>query len=691
MGKILIILISLLLCYPNRGFGQQGLNYSDLKKWQVRGYSRSALRVGDQLQASVFLAEWHRLQPENEKVKMKLARSLYYSREYEEAGKLFYSIYSQDTRANIVALFYYGMVQLKFGNYERALEYLEIVRRRHRALGGSGIDRHQVEQVMAGCLMAIATRDSIVTAKVERLDRSVNCSNAQLAPIIVSDTAFIYGSVIGDMPATMRIDSSYRPSRRFYKAILEDGTWQGGHEATLPFLNSSTEDTGRGAFSIDRKRFYSARCIINHKGKSICNLYMSRFEQGKWNEPERLGREINHPRFTTTQPTVGTSFSSRFEVIYFVSNRPGGAGGMDIWYSVYDRHTSSHRRARNAGVFINTRQDEVTPFYDIPSRRLYFSSDGWPGFGGLDIFHAEGNMVTWGIPVNMGLPFNSSVDDLDFARDMRGHSGFLVSNRPEQYSIEGCFRDDDLFAFRNYAHSRVRVAGRLVGESILGGNFQEEKTETDTREDIQTEVLGNRNVSVQVNLNDQTSVFVQEIVTDQEGRFEVYVDPGMNYTIIVNDPFLLDGKFEVSTRGVTGLETINVDIVALHMAPREAIVIQDIIYEFDRAELTAGTKLALDSTLVALMQRYPEIRVEIAAHTDNIGTPAYNLQLSKLRAGNVVDYLISKGVCRSRLEAKGHGHLKPLVPNQHPDGSDNPEGRQLNRRTEFKIIGLTSP
>jgi outer membrane protein OmpA-like peptidoglycan-associated protein len=117
----------------------------------------------------------------------------------------------------------------------------------------------------------------------------------------------------------------------------------------------------------------------------------------------------------------------------------------------------------------------------------------------------------------------------------------------------------------------------------------------------------------------------------------------------------------------------------------ERIILKNIFFEFDKADLLPESKMELDR-LVELLNRYPAMKIEISGHTDSKGNDEYNLKLSQARAQAVVDYLISKGISKDRLQAKGYGETKPIAPNQNPDGSDNEEGRQLNRRTEFKIL-----
>lgn len=689
MRKILIIWIAVLLQALFADVHTQ--NVRDMKDWQVRGLARNALRFNDYHQAIPYLEEWHRRHPDHNAAATNLARCYFRMRDFENAERLFYAIYSRDTRSNMEALFYYALIQKMNGNYEEALEHFDIVRRRHRGLSGSGINRTRVEREMEGCQMGIAAKDTVVTTEIMRFDSSINSTGIQFGPVLISDNEFVYGSIRDDAPKMIALDVPYKPARNFYRAVWNEERWIGSLEPMAPFINDDMFDTGRGAFSVDRKRFYTTRCFVNHHGKSICNLYMSRLVDDTWQAPEKLDRMVNHPRYSSTHPAVGTSFDASLDVLYFVSDRPGGAGGMDIWYSVYDKRSGTHRKAQNAGVFINTPGDEVTPFFDLPSHRLYFSSDGWPGYGGFDVFYAVGSMVTWEAPVNIGPPVNSSYDDVDYVRNRSGRFGLFASNRPDSGIDNSNMCCDDLFAFYEAGAPRVLITGRLVSEDRIEEKLLDHRPESPSVNADQPEILRNRSISVQLNKPDQTSVFLQEVTTNDQGEFEIWVDPGMEYTLSVADTTLLDRSFRVSTMSVESDETLDVQTVALNSIPQRAIVIDNIYYEFNETELTQDAMQVLDGTLLQLLLEYPYIMVELGAHTDNIGDAAYNLQLSERRAANVVKYLVSKGIHPSRLKAKGYGQVNPVAPNQHDDGSDNPEGRQRNRRTEFKVIGLTEP
>ncbi len=686
MRKILIITtLFLILSFCLSSLTAQTDSLRSMKRWQLKGYAESALRLKDFYQAKAFLEEWHRREPNNSEVTLQLGRTSYKVRDYAQVEKLFTVLYEKNPKRYLNALYYLSLVQMHYGKYDVALESFELLRRRVRRIDEPDVDRAVIERLIEGCHMGIAHKDSTPSIEVSHLNDSINTPHSEGGFILINDEEFIYSSVQPESRFYHQLNEPYTSIRRFYKASRVDDHWVGGEDVAPPFFNYKEFDTGEGTFSLDGKRFYLTLCSMNPAGENICQLYVSHLDvDGNWTKPDKLGKEVNHPSYTSTHPTVGSCFDNSLEVLYFVSDRPGGAGGMDIWFSVYNKRQKSYTKAANAGVFINTSGDEVTPFYDSNSHRLYFSSNGLAGYGGLDVFYAEGEMVTWEEPVNVGLPINSSFDDLSFVRNYSGKFGLFTSNRTGSNALyhQGCC--DDVYAFNNAQTSKIAIVGKLVRNNQFDiyeqvDAFKDEKENSD--------VVKNRLITVEMERSSSLPLYLQRIETNEQGEFELWVEPGHDYTLFVEDPTLLERSFTLSTQKTESTKLIELNTIALKSIPNEAIVLENIYYQFDKNELTSTACSILDSTLLKLMKLYPNIIVEISAHTDAVGDELYNQQLSEERAKNVVNYLKSKGISAERLKFRGFGSSYPVAPNFDKDGTDNPEGRQKNRRTEFTIIG----
>jgi outer membrane protein OmpA-like peptidoglycan-associated protein len=378
------------------------------------------------------------------------------------------------------------------------------------------------------------------------------------------------------------------------------------------------------------------------------------------------------------------------EVLYFVSNRPGGRGGLDIWYTIYDPKRNDYRQPRNAGNKINTPGDEMTPFYDHSTRTLYFSSNGHQGLGGFDIFKSMGELRKWISPVNAGYPLNSSYDDLYFGISKNREDGFLVSNRPSQGSFRNPSCCDDIYQYRWTDFVRVAVKGTVYPAEAakLGKNLDQEKllAMKDSIKPLAKAVLS----LYMIDPKTKEKVFIDRDTSDENGGYYFDLQPEKDYKFEMEGAQYFNEQINISTAGVNFTYTIEMPPIWVNILNDKPIVLKNVYYDFDKADLSATAKKAIDSTLYELMMKATDIIVEVGAHTDSLGNYEYNRKLSQDRADNVVKYLVSKGISKKRLVAKGYGASKPVAPNFKPDKTDNPEGRDKNRRTEFRVIGTLS-
>ena len=190
-----------------------------------------------------------------------------------------------------------------------------------------------------------------------------------------------------------------------YYAKKENDDWIFERPMDEP-INHTYFNTGNSALSVDRNKIFFTRCRTNWKKEEICELFVSIKENDKWSLPVKLDYPVNNENYTSTQPTVSLDGQRGREVIYFVSNRPGGKGGLDIWYTSYSKRQEAYREPRNAGSSINTPGDDCTPFYDNTTSTLYYSSTGLPGFGGFDIYKAMSGVIFQDVGVLVGDKFD---------------------------------------------------------------------------------------------------------------------------------------------------------------------------------------------------------------------------------------------------------------------------------------------
>ena len=282
-------------------------------------------------------------------------------------------------------------------------------------------DREQVveniEEKIRGCTLAIQQGDSTQRTdkvRISHLNEGVNSADQDIAPLPYGDDVLYF---------TVQAKQRIRLNRTQW--INED--WAFAQPVTsLPIPPQAS--FGNGSFSPDGSRFYYTQCANGVLKTSECGIYVLERTDLGWSAPQALPATINLPNTLNTHPFVW--YQGSYEYLFFTSDRKGGKGGTDIWYTKRDRQPNTPFDApTNAGDLINTAGDELTPFYDAESRSLYFASNGRATFGGLDIFKSKGSEQQWTTPENLGFPYNSGADDWYYVENRSKTGGFFVSNR----------------------------------------------------------------------------------------------------------------------------------------------------------------------------------------------------------------------------------------------------------------------
>ncbi len=431
-----------------------------------------------------------------------------------------------------------------------------------------------------------------------------------------------------------------------------------------PFAAVNTDgNEGSHALSADGKTFIFTACnrYIMSTGADACDIYITKKVGNKWSEAKRISKAINSEYFES-QP----SLSADGKTLFFASNRPGGFGNIDIWFSEFKN--GNWTKPRNCGAKINTPYDDEMPFIHPDGKTLYFSSEGHPGMGEKDIFVSKRlDDTTFSDPVNLGYPINSFSDDVGLTVSANGKTAFLAKK------IEDKFFRMDLFTFDlpenkraqpvSYIKCRVKNAVTLqtvvadVEISDLWANKKIFQQKTDEAGEFI--VALNRDKKFAVNVAAKGFIFFSENLDLAENK-----SSAMPY---VKDIFL---------------QPITDSIVVSQNKPAKepvATVLKNVFFETNKAELTAISHFELDK-LVKLLLDNSNMKIEIRGHTDNIGKPVDNKILSEKRAKAVFDYLISNGIAANRLRFSGKGETLPI------DTNSTDSGRANNRRTDFQVF-----
>ncbi|WP_304608482.1 OmpA family protein [Pontibacter anaerobius] len=384
-------------------------------------------------------------------------------------------------------------------------------------------------------------------------------------------------------------------------------------------------------------------------------IYMSKFNGKKWQKAEAF-KYNDTDEFSIGHPAI----TPDGKVLYFVSDMPGGHGETDVYYSER-QEDGSWGQPVNAGAVVNTsgRESFVSLGED---GSLYFSSDGHMGMGGLDLFKAVGTHKAWSKVENLQYPINTAQDDFGIQVDSTGKKGMLSSSR---FSETGF---DDILTFKEY-----KVPCILVGKTIE--KLAQEGT-------VKTVAVPVTEAKLQLYV-DGSDEFVEE-TSNQEGKFYFPVVAGTKYVIKGSKAGYLDQAVTFTPECLYKTDTVQVELVFIRSTPNKPIVVENIYYDLDKFDIKPAAAKELDK-LVQILQVNPLVRIELSSHTDSRQTHEYNQMLSQLRAQSAVDYLVSKGISRDRLVARGYGETKLI--NKCKDGAKCSEQQhQENRRTEFKIL-----
>ncbi len=311
-----------------------------------------------------------------------------------------------------------------------------------------------VQNEIRGCEMGITASAKTQTSDVEyqHLNSNINSMGIEYAPIPFGEDILYYSSTMSG-------------KSKIYRAQRANGEWSSPIIPKEIAAKISKVHFGNGSFSPDNKKFYFTQCDNEANGtQGRCEIFIMNFKDGKWTSPRVLPDYINQAGTTTTHPFV--QYLDDKEVLFFVSDRTQGEGGLDIWMASkrIDSKALDFTFPKNLGKKINTPADEVSPFYDVNLKTLYFSSNGHISFGGFDIFKTRGKGDYWETPENMGKPFNSSADDWYFITTGDEYTGYFISNR--LYGTEKIVTtDEDIFKF-NKPRRQLLVSGQVYDKNI---------------------------------------------------------------------------------------------------------------------------------------------------------------------------------------------------------------------------------
>lgn len=491
--------------------------------------------------------------------------------------------------------------------------------------------------------------------------KELNTAGPDYAPVISED--FIYFTSGRQASGLYPADGS--PYTKLFRARADGLRVDvSGAQALPEFKNEEGLNQAAIAISPD------GNTIIYARGNSTSNkdlpetaLFASYFRGGGFTQP--IWMPVNEDEFWWNSTPA---FSEDGEILYFASNRPGGFGGIDL-YKATKLANGDFGNPVNLGPNINTPGNELFP-RPMGDGKFFFSSDGHPGYGKLDLFVAENDASGKQVIKNLGENFNSTNDDFSLFFTEYPKAGFISSNR------DGGVGDDDIYFFEDKTPKPkiINVLLNVYTKQRVAG-----------KEDA---VLEQTRVVLYDSLNKQAG----GDFSNTNGRVRFTLTPDSDFTIIASKsgyfsksiPYTTTGKTpDISTlvQDVTNI-TLDTTIVLDQLVLDRSIVLENIYYDLDKADIRPDAAVELDK-LVQILKDNPAIRIELSSHTDDRSSDQYNQDLSQRRAQSAVDYIVSQGISADRLVAKGYGESQLIIKNATTE-----EEHQTNRRTEFKVIEI---
>ncbi len=487
-----------------------------------------------------------------------------------------------------------------------------------------------------------------IKIKIENLGNTVNSNYADYSPVITADQTTLFFTSRRPESSGGQKDNEGNFFEDIYMSSKTKKGWSKATNIGTP-INTNEHEATVG-ISPDGQTI-----LIYKDDNGDGNIYSTSLKGDVWSAPVKLNENINSKHW---EPSAFISADGN--TMYFTSDRPDGFGGRDL-YTSKKTPKGDWAMAQNMGSKINTPYDEDAPFIHPDGVTLTFSSNGHATMGGFDNFASLLSDGIWSDPINIGYPINTTDDDIFYMVSPDGLKAYYSSFRKEGYGE----KDNYVATFLDRKETPLTLMKGIVTDE----NGKPADVEITVTDNATEEIVGIYHTN------------------SKTGQYLFILPPGKNYNITYQQE---DHLFYSENRDIP-METNYYEIYRPIMLPPlvvgSKITLNNIFFDFDKATLRPLSNVEIRN-LVNLMKRNPTMKVEISGHTDNKGDHAYNQKLSNERAQAVVNKIIASGIDANRMAAKGYGETAPVAPNKKPNGNDNPEGRQLNRRVELKITEI---
>jgi len=597
----------------------------------------------------------------------KIARLNYDLRDYEKAEKAFNRLVQRDRKMEFVELRYWLAMSMKHnGKHAEAIEMFN----QYIADGADEALKIAAKREIAGSELARKMKQP-ENLLVNNIGKAANSPQTEGSPSY-SGGELYYATLLSKEVVVLNGKEG-----DWYSKIVSSSKTGVGAEFGEPKplgtqINREEWHQGNVSVTPDGKTMYFTRVQLAEKGQSLAEskiFYATKTSEGWGAANEVVG--VNG-EFIAKHPCEGELFGEK--VLFFVADMPGGKGGFDLYYAP-KKSEGTFGIPINLGEVVNTAGEEASPFYQ--DGKLWFSSNGRPTVGGLDVFETQWNGSVWSAPKMLPMGVNTTLDDQYYSRSSDGMSGFITSNRPGPNNLKSKTCCDDIYAWEI---ERIKV-------ELAATTFRLKR-----KGEKENQPLKGCTVSV-LDVTDKKPLNVEEKSNAASNNFGFTLQPEKSYLVVANATGYKPDTVRFNTVGIK--KTTNIEKkLTLRLERKEPeydtirinqpIVLDNILYDYDKDNIRPDAEPDLQN-LTDLMVKYPDMKIELSSHTDSRGKDDYNEDLSQRRAESAKRWILAKGIKEDRIVAKGYGEKQ--LKNGCSNGVEcSEEEHQLNRRTEFKIL-----
>lgn len=541
--------------------------------------------------------------------------------------------------------------------FDKAIKFYNLYKRRLQAhpeyLGEDKVDIEQVDRKIFECNNGKEFVANPRDYSIVNLGREINSEFDDYAPVVnENEDELVFTSRRREGNLNEDVADDNKPYEDIFTSTKVDGEWSRaqniGDKVNTPFNDSNL------ALSAD------GNTLFIYKDVNAGDIYVTtRQKDGTWSLPEPLPGDVN-----SNYRETSVSLSADGNSLYFASNRLGGLGGSDI-YVATKNGVGEWAKVKNLGPNINTDRDEDSPFIDYDNTTLYYSSQGRKGMGGFDIFKStlvNAKKNEWTEAENLGYPMNTPEDDIYYVGSKDGERGYYSS-----------VRDDGMGYSDIYIITTPKGTPPTEEKELVPLQYEVSVKDYDTKEPVEAKVKLQR-------VTDNT---VSGFRTEAPGVYIFAVkSPEIDeYTLSVESDGYAFQNFTVEIRGASEFErSASITVLMKKLEVGTVSILRNIYFDYGKATFKDASYSELNK-LENMLKQNERVRIEIAGHTDNVSSAAFNMKLSLKRANAVKDFLVSKGIDTRRVTTVGYGEERPIASND-----DEKDGRELNRRVEFKVL-----